>query len=130
MMWAPKDAPPSMVIKLLQPRVNMIFGLDNDGVVYGCLTQQNTNDAIMGLYIKELVKLLDKEDPLWRGYTVILHDGAKYCQSKSVLDVLKQLRVPFMLSSPHSYNISPIEMLFGAIKTGNLNPSDLPVGKR
>ena len=45
------------------------------------------------------------------------------------IDLIKELRIPFMLSSPHSYNISPIEMLFAAIKTGNLNEEDIPTGK-
>jgi hypothetical protein len=42
---------------------------------------------------------------------------------------MRELRVPFMISSPHSYNIAPIELLFGAIKTGNLNEQQLPTSK-
>ena len=34
-----------------------------------------------------------------------------------------------MTSSPHSYNISWVELLFGAIKTGVLNPNDEPTGR-
>ena len=58
-----------------------------------------------------------------------MHDGAKYAQSKQTTKILKDLRVPFMLLAPHSYNVAPIEMLFGSIKTGNLNPNDMPTGK-
>ena len=83
----------------------------------------------MGLYIKELVKLLDAEDKHWRIYTIILHDGAQYCQSQSMINIYRSLNVPFMISSPHSYNISPVEMLFAAIKTKDLNPERLPTGK-
>ena len=43
--------------------------------------------------------------------------------------MLEDLYVPFMFSSPHSYNISWLELLFGSIKTGILNPDLLPVGK-
>ena len=43
--------------------------------------------------------------------------------------VLKELHVPFMMSSPHSYNVSWVELLFGSIKTGALNPNDEPMGK-
>jgi hypothetical protein len=32
----------------------------------------------MVIYIKELVKILDREDRHWRKNTIILHDGAKY----------------------------------------------------
>jgi hypothetical protein len=34
-----------------------------------------------------------------------------------------------MISSPHSYNIAPIELLFGAIKSVDLNPEQLSTGK-
>ena len=34
-----------------------------------------------------------------------------------------------MISAPHSYNISPIEILFGAIKSKKLNEDQLPTGK-
>ena len=128
-MWAPKDESQGSVIKHLSPRCSMIMALDNHGIVYACLTQENTNSTVMKLYIKELVKQLDSERKDWRKSTIILHDGAKYGQSKSTIEVLKELRLPYMISSPHSYNISPIEMLFAGIKTGNLNEKDLPTGK-
>ena len=35
-----------------------------------------------------------------------------------------------MLLSPHSYNVAPIELLFGSIKNANLNPEQLPTAKR
>ena len=84
----------------------------------------------MGLYIAELVKLLDHEDKNWRKDTVIMHDGAKYAQSTSTINTLRDLRVPYMLLAPHSYNVAPIEMLFGAIKTNNLNPEGFSTSKR
>jgi len=121
MIWAPKHGSKGTVIKQVSPRISMIMALDNFGKVYACLTHVNTDSTIMGIYIKELVKELDNEDRDWRRSTIILHDGAKYCQSNITINVLRDLRVPFMLSSPHSYNISPIEMLFAAIKTGSLN---------
>jgi hypothetical protein len=34
-----------------------------------------------------------------------------------------------MMSAPHSYNTSWVELLFGAIKTGVLNPDDQALGK-
>ena len=53
--WAPKDVPASIPIKNNQPRISMIMALDNFGKVYACMTQQNTDSKIFGLYIKELV---------------------------------------------------------------------------
>ena len=84
----------------------------------------------MTLYINELVKILDKEDKNWRNDTIILHDGASYARSSNIISTLKDLRVPYMLLAPHSYNVAPIEILFGAIKTNQLNPFDFPTGKR
>jgi len=83
----------------------------------------------MTLYINALVKILDQEDKNWRKDTIILHDGAQYAQSTSITSTLKELRVPYMVLAPHSYNVAPIEILFGAIKTNNLNPYEYPTGK-
>ena len=129
-IWAPKNSTHSIPIKQVAPRISMIVAIDNFGEVYACFTQVNTDSKIMGLYIAELVKLLDLEDKNWRRDTVIMHDGAKYAQSNSTINTLRNLRVPYMLLAPHSYNVAPIEMLFGAIKTNNLNPEEISTGKR
>ena len=84
----------------------------------------------MALYMRELVKVLDKEDPGWRRSTVILHDGASYCKEPMFIEVLRDLHIPWMASSPHSYNTSWVELLFGAIKTGMLAPIDTATGRR
>ena len=118
-----------MPIKSVLPRISLITALDNFGKVYVCLTQVNTDSKVMGLYINELVKLLDREDSHWRDKTILLHDGAKYAQSKSTENALNDLKVPFMLSAPHSYNIAPIEIVFSALKSGNLNPEALATGR-
>ena len=121
MIWADKKSPHSIPVKQLQPRISMIIAIDNFGEVYACLTQVNTDSKIMTLYMRELVKILDIEDRNWRSDTIIMHDGAKYASSNSTINTLRTLRVPYMLLSPHSYNVAPIEMLFGAIKTNNIN---------
>ena len=84
----------------------------------------------MQLYLRELVRALDKEDENWRRHTVILFDGAKYHQSVSTFNVLRQLRIPTMLLFPHSYNVAPVELLFGAIKSKHLNVHEQPTGRR
>jgi hypothetical protein len=129
-IWAPKYTTHSIPIKQVKPRISMIMALDNFGEVYASFTQVNTDSKVMSMYIKELVNTLDDEDRNWRHTSIFMHDGAKYAQSKSTQATLKDLRVPFMLLAPHSYNVAPIELLFGAIKTGNLNPGSLPTGKR
>jgi len=32
------------------------------------------------------------------------------------------MKVPAMISAPHSFEIAPVEMVFAALKRGNLNP--------
>ena len=90
----------------------------------------NTDSKIMALYIRELVKVLDKEDPSWRNDTIILHDGAKYASSSNTIAVLKELHVPFMFLGPYSYKVAVCELLFAASKVGYLNPENKPTGKR
>ena len=84
----------------------------------------------MALYIRELVKVLDRKNRSWRDDTIILHDGAKYASSPSTEAVLQELHVPFMLLAPYSYNVAPCELLFGSLKVGNLNPENQATGKR
>ena len=78
----------------------------------------NTDSKIMALYIRELVKVLDREDSSWRNDTIILHDGAKYASSSNTIAALKELHVPFMLLGPYSYNVAVCELLFAASKVG------------
>ena len=129
-VWQSKGRPASAVVKHVTPRISLIAAIDNYGEVYLCFTQTNTDSKIMALYIREFVKVLDKENRDWREETVILHDGAKYASCASTQAALQELRVPFMLLSPYSYNVAPCELLFGATKVGDLNPGRLPTGKR
>ena len=78
----------------------------------------------MQLYLRELVKILDKEDRNWRTYTCIVHDGARYATHDSFRALLEELKLPFATSAPHSYNVSWVELLFGALKTNQLDTTD------
>ena len=46
----------------MQPRISLIMALFSDGRLYSSITQVNTDSTIMSLYIRELVKSLDKEN--------------------------------------------------------------------
>ena len=67
----------------------MIMAIDNFGRQYLTLTQENTNDRMIKIYLKELVKILDKERESWRKDTVIVWDGAAYHQSGPTMKVLQ-----------------------------------------
>ena len=129
MIWAKRGSTHGVPIKSVCPRISLIAALDNFGEVYACITQVNTDSKIMGLYLKELVKLLDQKDEQWRNDTIILHDGAMYAKSKNTQRCLRDMQIPYMLLAPHSYNVAPIELLFGALKNSDLNPEQLPTGK-
>ena len=76
------------------------------------------------MYLEHLVKYLDKKDKNWRNDTILMHDGAGYASGTATESTLRNLQIPFMLLAPHSYNVAPVELLFGAIKNANLNPDN------
>ena len=43
---------------------------------------------------------------------------------------LAKMELPIIFSGPYSYSAAPIEMVFSALKLGDLNPERLPTGKK
>ena len=76
----------------------------------------------MCLYLRELVKILDKERAGWRQNTVITLDNASYHRAEETLVLMETLRIPVLLMGPHSYATAPCELLFAALKSKDLNP--------
>ena len=60
----------------MAPRISVIACLSSFGEVHLSLTQSNTNDNIMEIYLVQLAKKLDREKPGWRNTYVIFLDGA------------------------------------------------------
>ena len=108
----------------------MILGLDTRGNVYVSLAQANSNSQMMELYFWALAQRLDQQRPQWRRDTVIIVDGAKYHQSKDFLQVAAELRLPYMLLGPHSYDAAPCELVFAHFKKADINPRHVPSGKK
>ena len=108
----------------------MILAIDNEGNQYITLTQDNTNDVIIKIFMKELVKMLDKKRESWRKDTVIFLDGASYHQSDATMKLMKRLKIPYMILGPHSYNAAPCELYFAKFKSADINPRKVPAGKR
>ena len=129
MKWRAPGSTNSVDIKQVQPRITLIVAIDTLGHMYACFTQVNTYSKIMGLYIRELVKLLDADRPGWRKYLVWSHDGARYFNCSAIKAVLRSLDVPAMISAGHSYNVAPSELVFAAVKATHLNLEQLPTGK-
>ena len=61
---------------------------------------------------------------------MLLLDGARYHTGSKVREYLRKLDLQVIWSGPYSYSTAPIEMVFGALKSGELNPNNKQTGKR
>ena len=104
--------------------------MDTDGQVWFALTQANTDSDVLLLFFRDLIEKLDHGTPDWRDDTVFLLDGARYHTSAEMIAYFEQLRVQVMFTAPYSYESSPVERLFSALKLGELNQERGPTGKR
>ena len=84
----------------------------------------------MLIFLLHLVKLLDVERPGWRNDTVIQLDGARYYTGSKVREYMRKLELQVIYSAPYSYSTAPIEMVFGALKCGELNTEEQKTGKK
>ena len=98
--------------------------------MYACLTQVNTDTSIMKMYLTRLAEALDIDRPAWRSDTVILLDGANYHVNEEIISHLSYLQMPVIFTGPRSYDACPCELLFAHLKNVDLNPGELPVGKK
>ena len=130
MMWCPGDSPATINQRAITPRLALIAALDTDGEVYFALTHANTDSDVLMLFMRFLMRQLDSEDPDWSSHTVFLLDGARYHTSEEIRGYHKKLQVEVIYSGPYSYNAAPIELLFGALKNGEINPAKESTGKR
>ena len=129
-MWCPSDAAGTVTQRMVTPRLAMIAALDTEGRVYFSLTHANTDSNVMLVFLRNLMRQLDRESPNWAEETVFLFDGARYHTSELMREYLRKLQVSVLFSGPYSYAAAPIELLFGALKRGELNPQRVPTGKR
>ena len=130
MKWGFKGQNNNLPKKSMNPRISMIVGIDTLGNVYFTLSQSNSNSTIMDLFFKELAVKLDKDRPNWRQQTIILLDNASYHCSKETIAMLKTQRIPTMFLGPYSYDVAPCELFFALFKQVELNPNNLPLGKK
>ena len=129
-MWAPSDAARTVTQRMVSPRLAIIAALDTEGRVYFSLTHANTDSNVMLVFLRHLMRQLDRESPGWAEEAVFLYDGARYHTSEMMRDYFRKLQVSVMFSGPYSYAAAPIELLFGGLKFGELNPERQPTGKK
>ena len=90
-VWCPVDAPSTVTQRAVTPRLSLIAALDIEGRVYFSLTQDNTDQNVMLVFLRHLILTLDEERPNWRGDTIILLDGARYHTGEKIRDYIHKL---------------------------------------
>ena len=130
MMWCQGPTACTITSKAVTPRLAIIAALSTNGDIYFSLTQCNTDSEILMLFFKHLITLLDSQDASWKNDSVFLLDGATYHTSAEMRGYFRKMGVEVIYSGPYSYSAAPIELLFAALKRGELNPDRLATGKK
>ena len=81
---------------------NLIFGKVNHENIYSSFLIGISNAITISIIIKTLVEVLDKENCDWRQKTYFMMDGASYHQGIETIKIIKDLKVPTIICSPHS----------------------------
>ena len=84
----------------------------------------------MTTFIRYLVRELERDDPLWATKSTIVLDNAAWHTNPVMKERLAKMQLPIIYSGPYSYTTAPIELVFAALKLGDLNPQKLPTGKK
>ena len=109
----------------------MIAAVSSEGYVWLALTQCNTDENVMQMFLSRLAQVLTKElKGSWRDEVVLLMDGASYHRSAETRACIKQLRLQVVLSAPYSYASAAAETFFAHFKRGEFNPQGRKTGKR
>ena len=84
----------------------------------------------MTLFLLYLARQLDREEPGWQETTTILVDNAAWHTSSEIKQRLVKMQLPIIYLGPYSYSAAPVELVFAAIKLGDLNRQRQPTGKK
>ena len=84
----------------------------------------------MTTFLRYLSRQLDLQSPGWQENSTILVDNAAWHSNAVMKERLARLQLPLIYSGPYSYSSAPIELMFAALKIGDLNPERLPTGKK
>ena len=75
----------------VNPRITLIGALDTQGDLYLAISQANTDNSTMKLFLTSLAEKLDLDRPAWRDDTIVLLDGATYHTSTDVREHFQRL---------------------------------------
>ena len=73
---------------------------------------------------------MDRDQPGWQETSTILLDNAAWHTNELMKQRLARMNLPVIYTGPYSYSAAPVEMVFAALKLGDLNPLKLPTGKK
>ena len=111
--WGAKRENNSMPDKVMGHKVNMIVAISSDGKVWLALTQCNTDENVMQLFLSRLSPCLRKSyGNQWKEQIVFLIDGAAYHRSVDTRACLKHLGMNVVISAPYSYSAAAVELWF------------------
>ena len=82
------------------------------------------------MFMRHLQRYLDSERPDWRDNTIFLLDGAKYHTSDEMKLYFRKMELRVIFTGPYSFTSAPIELMFSALKKGEINPDKRPTGKK
>ncbi len=128
--WSETGRPNARPLKELPLRVTLIAAIDNRGASYLSIATGNTDSDVFVTYLYHLAAALDREADDWRKETLFLLDNAPYHKSDQTRAAIKKLGLRVIFSGPYSFESAPIEAWFALLKTGELNPDGVKVGKR
>ena len=129
--WATKGGHNSMAEKTMGHRVNMIVAVSSKGHVWLSLTQCNTDENVMQMFLSYLCSAIGKKfGNSWREDIVFLMDGASYHRSAETRACITHLKIKVVISAPYSYAAAPAELWFAHFKKGDFNVGGVKTGKR
>ena len=129
--WNKRGQNNSMPDRPMGHRVNMITAISSEGHVWLSLTQCNTDENVMQMFLSHLAQAFTKQlGSSWRDTTTLVMDGASYHRSNETRKCISHLRMSVVLSAPYSYASAPVELWFAHLKKGSFNPENIRTGKR
>lgn len=122
--WNQSNENNSLPEQGLGHKVNMISAVSSEGSVWLSLTQCNTDENVMMMFLSKLASAFtEKYGRGWRERIVLLLDGASYHRSNETRKCIEFLGMRVVLSAPYSYQTAPAELWFAHFKRGNFNES-------
>ena len=92
--WNAKGEDNSMKEGIMSHRVNMIVAVSSEGHVWISLTQCNTDENVMMMFLTRLCQAFTRQfSNTWRNEIILLMDGASYHRSAETRACISHLRM-------------------------------------